>query len=1182
MKTLASLVSSVALLAATAAFGADTAAPQLGSIAIAPAAADVSTAAQPVTLTLAITDDESGLGNSYLNLYNQAGRYINSGSIGAAQRVSGTALDGVYSVTMTVPLYSAPGTWRVDVYLSDVAGNSRNYGGGSGGVPFPVPADATFTVVNTGQIDPAAPVVTHSTVAPTTVNTGTVAQTVTVDFAVSDDLAGLNYGWVYVWRPDGVFRQDLLQFFSGATPLSGNKMAGTYQVSVPLARNSPQGAWTMQIYTTDETGNYRFTPIAGFTVANTSEPVGTLASALDATQLPWTTSTPGWSYQHVVRHDGIDAAASDPLGDGEEATFETTVTGPGVLSFHWRVDSEVAADVLSVEVEGTAIHQEISGNPAWAAVSLTIPAGPNTIIWRYAKNASAAVGADRGWIDEVRFVAAADAELPVLQALRITPNPVNVADGPKVVKFTLEVTDDFNGFADGHVSLNTPSGTWYDSVPISETDRVSGIARAGTYEVTLELPQGVDYGEWRVTVELVEAETNLSRYYGDGDEDFAELGEGLLTVWDGVSLDNQAPVVEEFVINPTTVDISSSAATVTVTVRITDPQEGFRDGVIDVYTPTGDWTGSVTFNDSTRTAGDSFDGTYEITVPVPRYGPPGTWRLQCSVTDVASNQREYPFGSDFPLGVDETFTVVNDGEVDLLAPVVTAIRINPGLIDTRTASATLRITISISDDLSGFRDAQLFFYDPLDHHVGGLFAALDASNRISGGALSATHQVDVTIPQGAAMGTWTIRTYLRDPVGRTNFFGLDGTAYPEPGDGEFTVWDGVSADEKAPLIEELTIAPASVDISGAAATVRVTARITDAQSGFTEGNFDVITPAGDWTGGIYFTAGHRVLGNEFDGVYEITLPVPRFGPPGTWRVACYLADSAGNGRAYPSGTAFPTGAQAAFTVVNTGVADLLAPVVTAIGVTPGTLATPGTIAVTVSISDDPSGIRDAQLYFYDPLNVSYGPLFTVLDASNRTSGDAVSATHLVNVALPPGLASGAWTIGVFLRDNIGQTRSYGPGGVAYPGPGDGKFTVGVVPLSTFKAFAATHNLTGNDALPAADPDHDGRNNAVELTAGTNPTQAEPSSAGGTLSRDATHLFYDFTIHPALTVTVNGDHLELRDGGGGMPLRLIGQTQAGLTGPWTGVRPTLVAGTTWRIRLALADGRGFVRLAFEDP
>ncbi|MCX6876371.1 MAG: Ig-like domain repeat protein [Verrucomicrobia bacterium] len=1183
MKMLIALVSSCLWLVATPALAADTIAPQLSSIGISPDPVDVSVAAQPLTLTLAITDDESGLANAYLYFYNQAGHYIKSGSITAAERISGTPLSGVYSVNVTVPLYSAPGTWRVDVYLSDGVGNSRSYGGGFGGNPFPVPADANFTVANTGQIDAAAPVVATSAVAPTTVNTGTVAQTITVDFTVTDDLAGLNYGWVYVWRPDGVFRNDLLQFFSGGSPLSGNKMAGTYQVSIPLPRNSPQGAWTMQIYATDETGNYFFTPIGGFTVGNTSESIGTLASALDAIQLPWTSSTPGWSHQKAVSHDGIDAAASDPLGDSGEATLQTTVTGPGVLSFQWRVDSEAAADVLSVEVTGTAIHQEISGNTAWAPVSLTIPAGSHTIGWKYAKNAAVAVGADRGWIDEVRFVAAVDAELPTLQALRITPNPVNLGIGPQVVTFALEITDDCNGFSDGYVNLHTPSGTWYDSVPISAGDRVSGNALAGTYEVTYEIPQGVDYGDWRVAVELIEAVTNSSRNFGEGNEPFAELGEGLFTVWDGVSTDNLAPLIEEFTIDPIEVDISSAAATVAVTVRITDSQEGFRDGVIDVYTPSGDWTGSVFFNDSTRTMGDSFDGTYQITVPVPLYGPPGTWRLQCSVSDVASNRRDYPFGSPFPPGADGTFTVVNNGDVDLLAPVVTSIRISPGLVDTRTASATIRVTLSISDDLGGLRDAQLYFYDPLDHNVGGLFAVLDGSNRISGDTLSATHQVDFTIPQGAAMGTWTIRTYLRDTIGRTNFYGLDGTAYPEPGDGEFTVWDGVSADEEAPRIEELTITPATVDLTGAGATVIVTARITDAQAGFSGGNFDVITPAGDWTGSTVFSGNNnRVSGNEFDGVYQITLPVPRYGPPGTWRVTCYLADGAGNGRAYPSGTAFPAAAHETFTVVNTGAVDLLAPTVTAISVTPGTLTTPGTLAVTVSISDDLSGIRDAQLYFYDPLNVNYGPLFTVLDASNRISGDAVSATHLVHVALPPGLAAGTWTIGVFLRDKVGRTSSYGPGGTAYPGPGDGKFTVSAVPLSTFKAFAATHHLTGNDALPGADPDHDGRSNAVELMLGSNPTLADAGSGVFTLSQDATHLHLDFTCAPALTVTANGNHLELRDGGGGAPLWLTGQTQFGLTGPWTAVLPTHIAGNTWRISLALAVGRGFARLTFDDP
>jgi hypothetical protein len=155
-------------------------------------------------------------------------------------------------------------------------------------------------------------------------------------------------------------------------------------------------------------------------------------------------------------------------------------------------------------------------------------------------------------------------------------------------------------------------------------------------------------------------------------------------------------------------------------------------------------------------------------------------------------------------------------------------------------------------------------------------------------------------------------------------------------------------------------------------------------------------------------------------------------------------------------------------------------------------------------------------------------------------------------------------------------------GAEYPDPGDGEFTVGSVPLSTFAGFVATYGLTGDDALLTADADHDGRSNAVELMLGSNPNVPNAGPGVFTLSQDATHLRLDFTCAPGLAVTANGNHLELRDGGGGTPMWLIGQSQFGLTGPWTTVLPTHLSGNTWRISLPLAAGRAFARLALEDP
>jgi len=146
----------------------------------------------------------------------------------------------------------------------------------------------------------------------------------------------------------------------------------------------------------------------------------------------------------------------------------------------------------------------------------------------------------------------------------------------------------------------------------------------------------------------------------------------------------------------------------------------------------------------------------------------------------------------------------------------------------------------------------------------------------------------------------------------------------------------------------------------------------------------------------------------------------------------------------------------------------------------------------------------------------------------------------------------------------------------------GFFTVGGSSPSLYQIFATYHNLTGDNALPSADPDHDGLNNATELMLGTDPT--DPASAGSGLIgvySYAGYLHLVFTINPYLSIAVAGVFLELRDGSGGPPFRLTGQAQAGLGGPWVNVLPILVTGSTYRISLPLAGGStGFVRLRFE--
>src|SRR6185369_10991819 len=79
----------------------------------------------------------------------------------------------------------------------------------------------------------------------------------------------------------------------------------------------------------------------------------TLAEALDTAGLTWTTGgNASWLGQTNVTFDGVDAARSGTITDGQESWLQTIVTGPGVVAFWWKVSSEGDSDVLQFYMGG--------------------------------------------------------------------------------------------------------------------------------------------------------------------------------------------------------------------------------------------------------------------------------------------------------------------------------------------------------------------------------------------------------------------------------------------------------------------------------------------------------------------------------------------------------------------------------------------------------------------------------------------------------------------------------------------------------------------------------------------------------------------------------------------------------------------------------------------------------------
>ena len=146
-----------------------------------------------------------------------------------------------------------------------------------------------------------------------------------------------------------------------------------------------------------------------------------LGEALDNTSLAWsTTPTRQWQGQTVVSLSGGDAAESATIGDGETSELTTVVTGPGTLSFRWKVSSEDGWDFLRFYIDGAQVSgaPEISGELDWTARSVPIPPGTHSLKWAYEKDDECCVGgADKAWVDQVEYVSGAQA--PVTYTLAV-------------------------------------------------------------------------------------------------------------------------------------------------------------------------------------------------------------------------------------------------------------------------------------------------------------------------------------------------------------------------------------------------------------------------------------------------------------------------------------------------------------------------------------------------------------------------------------------------------------------------------------------------------------------------------------------------------------------------------------------------------------------------------------------
>lgn len=235
------------------------------------------------------------------------------------------------------------------------------------------------------------------------------------------------------------------------------------------------------------------------TLTLTVASVLTLVEALDDPALTWVTGgNAEWAGQTEVTQDGVDAGESGGLGDNQSSYVETTVAGPGTVSFWWKVSSESGYDYLRFTMDGSAQPgiAGIAGEVDWVQKTVGFGSGSHTLRWEFSKDGSVSTGADAGWLDQVAFTAGLDA--PVITS-------VVTATAETGLPFSYQITASNGPTSFGATGL--PSGLNVNT----STGVISGNpAVDGVFNVTLSATNPVGTGTENLELTVNEGALSLA------------------------------------------------------------------------------------------------------------------------------------------------------------------------------------------------------------------------------------------------------------------------------------------------------------------------------------------------------------------------------------------------------------------------------------------------------------------------------------------------------------------------------------------------------------------------------------------------------------------------------------------------------------------------------------------------
>jgi serine protease len=221
------------------------------------------------TATFHVTDVGIGIGGglSSFRVFLKGPTGVQAQCSGGNTLVGGTANDGTWTCSISIPAGSAPGQWAFTQWDGfDAAGNTRVVSGSEASA-----LSAGIAVTSTAAPDTDAPRLVSISFLPANIDLKGGSGSTTATFHVTDVGTGIGGGGLSTFRvflkgPTGV----QAQCSGGSTLVSGTMNDGTWSCSIPIVAGSASGQWVFRQWD-------------GFDAAgNTSVVSGSDASALSS------------------------------------------------------------------------------------------------------------------------------------------------------------------------------------------------------------------------------------------------------------------------------------------------------------------------------------------------------------------------------------------------------------------------------------------------------------------------------------------------------------------------------------------------------------------------------------------------------------------------------------------------------------------------------------------------------------------------------------------------------------------------------------------------------------------------------------------------------------------------------------------------------------------------------------